>query len=139
MNGNSSYNSGGWNGRDSLGGSNMQSSGNYSAYGASAANVPSYVQQSFLTTYPSAGNVRWQQSGTDWWRASYMDNGQPRNIYYNTNGTSFMVALPVMETQVPQDVQSRISSMYGPDVYDITQVRGVNGTNQYIVRTIQNG
>ena len=111
----------------------MSNNSNYNAY----SNVPVNVRTSFQRDYPSANNVNWSQNN-EWWHVTYVNNGQAMNTYYNMKGQTFNVALPVMETQVPADVVSRISSTYGPSVYDITRTKGENDQDVYLVRILDN-
>jgi hypothetical protein len=113
----------------------LRSTGTYSAYGTYA---PPYVQGYITRDYPMSSNVMWRQNG-DWWQAYYMDNGQPRNVYYNTSGQTFNVALPVHQSLVPDAVTSQAINMYGPMLYDITTVKGTNKQDIYLVRVIENG
>ena len=118
--------------------SSMSSNNSYNAYGTFNATAPDYLQGYVLRDYPTATDIRWQQS-TDWWHGYYMNNGQPVNMYYNTAGQTFNVALPVKQSLVPDAVVSKAISMYGPMLYDITAVRGTNGQDIYMVRTLENG
>jgi hypothetical protein len=120
---------------NSSSGNLMNSNNSYNAYGT---DIPYNVRSSFNRDYQGSDNVKWQQSN-EWWHASYSNNGQNYNRYYNAKGQSYSVALPVIETQVPTDVASKISSMYGPAVYDITKVKGYNNQDMYVVRILDNG
>ena len=111
----------------------MSSNNSYNAY----SNVPTNVRSSFVRDYPSASNVNWSQSN-EWYHVSYLNNGQAMNTYYNMAGQTFNVALPVMETQIPADVVSRVSSTYGASVYDITRTKGENNQDVYLVRILDN-
>lgn len=111
----------------------MSSNSSYNAY----SNVPTNVRYSFQRDYPSASNVNWSQNN-EWYHVSYINNGQVMNTYYNMAGQTFNVALPVMETQVPADVVSRVSSTYGANVYDITRTKGENNQDVYLVRILDN-
>jgi hypothetical protein len=126
MNGNTSTNN------------SLNSNTSYNAYGSFNATPPDFVQSYILRDYPAATDVKWQQSA-DWWHSYYMNNGQPVNTYYNTAGQSFTVALPVKESLVPDAVVSKAISTYGPTLYDITAVKGTNGQDIYMVRTLENG
>jgi hypothetical protein len=119
----------------------MTSTGTYSAYGtATSVNVPSNVQYTFQTNYPMAGsNVTWQQVSPEWWRASYGTPGQYTNVMYNQAGQSFLVAVPVMQTYVPQEVVDKAYQMHGITLYDIHAMRGSNGQDWYTVRYLDNG
>jgi hypothetical protein len=140
--GNNSYNTN-RNGDSSMNGSwgvnnSMSSNNSYNAYGTFNATAPDYLNSYVLRDYPTATDIHWQQSA-DWWHGYYMNNGQPVNMYYNTAGQTFNVALPVRQSLVPDAVVSKAISMYGPMLYDITSVRGSNGQDIYMVRTLENG
>jgi hypothetical protein len=115
--------------------STMSSVSTYNAYGTYA---PTYVQSYIVRDYPMANNVMWRQNG-DWWQAYYMENDQPRYTYYNAAGQTFIVSLPVHQTMVPDEVVSKVNSMYGPGVYDITALKGSNSQQVYQVRILENG
>lgn len=117
-------------------GSSMSNS-NYSAFGAESAYAPANIQSSFMRDYPTANNVKWQQNN-NWWHASYSNNGRTMSTYYNVNGTSYSIALPVIEDQVPADVVSMLETKYN-NIYDITQVKGANDQPVYVIRLINNG
>lgn len=116
------------------------SSGSYKAYSntASSMDVPASIQTSFHREYPNLTDAQWQMSN-DWWRANYNDNGRLTSIYYNMKGQSYTLALPVTETLVPDNVIAKATEMYGNNIYDITQMKGMNGQEVYGVRVIENG
>lgn len=116
------------------------STGTYSAYGAytSINSAPTYIQYSFTQSYPTASNVAWHQA-TDWYRASYMVNGRNMNVYYGPNGSSYAVALPVIQSYVPEDVISKAMSMHGQNLYSITGVKTAEGQDAYHVTLLENG
>jgi hypothetical protein len=60
-------------------------------------------------------------------------------MYYNGAGQTFTVALPVRQTLVSDAVINKANQMYGPTLYDVTAVKGSNGQDIYLVRTIENG
>jgi hypothetical protein len=50
------------------------------------------------------------------------------------------VSLPVTETYVPDDIVSKVGTMFGPMIYDITTLKGDSAHNIiYQVRTVENG
>lgn len=116
------------------------STGTYSAYGTytSIPLAPTYIQHSFTQSYPMAGNVTWHQA-TDWYRASYMANGRSMNVYYGPNGSSYAVALPVIQSYVPEEVISWAINTHGQNLYSITGVRTSEGQDAYNVTLIENG
>lgn len=97
------------------------STGDYSAYGT--ANMPTMIQRNFQAQYPSATDAQWQQTYNGFWRATYRQSGQLMTIHYAPNGESFMVALPVLQSNVPQDIVNRALELYGNNLYDITLVK----------------
>ncbi|TCJ12638.1 hypothetical protein EPD60_15340 [Flaviaesturariibacter flavus] len=115
----------------------LQSSGNYAAFGT-AANVPSNLQTNLQTTYPSAFSPTWEQRG-DWYRASFNNMNRNMQVYYAPNGDNYTVALPVVQSFVPEEVVTKALSMYGSNVYSINRVRGANGLDNYQVTIIENG
>lgn len=116
------------------------STGTYSAYGTytSVNTAPLYIQQSFMQTYPTAADVAWYQA-TDWYRASYMMNGRSMNVYYGPNGSNYAVALPVIQSYVPEEVISKAIGMHGQNLYSITSVRTAEGQEAYHITLIENG
>jgi hypothetical protein len=121
-------------------GATRSSSGSYKAYNntPSSMDVPASVQSSFQREYPNVTNAQWHLSN-DWWHANYNNNGRLTNVYYNMKGQSFTVALPVVETSIPDNVISKATEMYGGNIYDITRMKGMNGQDMYGVRVIENG
>lgn len=118
--------------------SNNMSTGTYNAYGTPSAQLPPSIQFSFQNSYPMATDATWQQAD-DWWRVYYKNNGQDMNMYYNMAGQSYMVALPVLQNQVPDAVASSAKSRFGHQVYDITAMKGTNNQQYYQVRVLENG
>jgi len=116
----------------------LSSNSSYNAYSNFTATPPDYVSGYVLRDYPTATDVRWQQT-SDWWHGYYMNNGQPMNVYYNTAGVTYNVALPVRQTLVPDAVVSKAVGMFGPTLYDINTIKGANRQDVYVVRTLQNG
>ncbi len=114
-------------------GNTMSSSSNYSAYSA-----PSNIQMYLVRDYPTAVNVTWTPMN-DYWRASYADMGRYTHVYYATNGDHYTVTLPVTSTWVPDEVISSAANTWGANIYDITTLKGANGTTVYQIRTLDNG
>jgi len=109
------------------------STGNYNAY-----NAPNNLRMKFQSAYPNAINVTWQPMST-WWVATYNTENRLTHVYYGPNGTSFLVALPAIETQVPEGVITKAISQFGNNLYDITMMKGANNSNIYMVRLMENG
>lgn len=116
----------------------LNTNSSYNAYGSFNAIPPDYVNSYVLRDYPTATEIRWQQS-PDWWHGYYVTNGQPMHIYYNTAGLTYNVALPVRQSWIPDVVVTKSVEMFGPGLYDINTVKGSNKQDIYLVRTIENG
>lgn len=115
----------------------MQSSGNYSAYGP-AMNVPSSTQMAFTRDYPAATGVSWQQNN-EWTRASYRTGARNMQVFYSANGSSYAVALPVVQGYVAEEVIGKALDTYGEKLYSITRLKAADGKDAYQVTLAQNG
>lgn len=126
---------------------NNTSTSNYSAYG-----IPTYVQQNFQTNNPSASNVMWDRPTADWYHGYYLNsNGRYTNVYYSTDPyynssyypervVGYTVALPVLQTYVPDAVITNALSQYKQQVYDIAAMKSNHhDTAMYLVRILDNG
>ena len=126
---------------------NNTSTSNYSAYG-----IPTYVQQNFQTNNPSASSVMWDRPTSDWYHGYYLNsNGRYTNVYYSTDPyynssyypervVGYTVALPVLQTYVPDAVITNALNQYKQQVYDITAMKSNHhDTSMYLVRILDNG
>jgi hypothetical protein len=116
----------------------LQSSvGNYNAYRVTT-NVPFETQNYLVRDYPTAVNPTWEQAG-DWYRASYLNSNRNMNVYYSPNGSGYTVALPVVQSWVPEEVITSALNTYGNSIYSVNRVRGLNGQDVYAVTVIDGG
>jgi hypothetical protein len=114
------------------------SSGDYNAY--RALNIPTAVTRQFQTNYPNIPSARWSKSYNGDWRVMYKYNGQNMNMYYSPRGESYMVALPVLQNLVPEEVTNKAMELYGMNIYDVTRLKAVDSTMEvYQVRLLDNG
>jgi hypothetical protein len=124
---------------------NNTSTGTYNAYA-----TPDYVKMDFQKNYPEINDVIWADPTTDWYHSYYVRNGHYSNIYYSTDPyynisyypervTGYMVALPVLQTYVPDAVISKASDLYKNNLYDITALKNANKEDVYQVRVLGNG
>ena len=118
----------------------LSSTGAYSAYGTPVATLPSNVQMSFNRDFPATVNntYSWNQYG-DWFHTQYMSNGRSIHYYYNTRGTGYSLALPVIQTYVPEDVIDKALQKYGANLYSISMVKTADDTNAYQLGLIERG
>lgn len=116
----------------------LNSNTSYNAYGSFMATPPEYVQSYVMRDYPAYSGTHWQQFG-DWWHGYSVNNGVPAHYYYNMAGQSFIVALPVRQSLVPDAVVSKAVDQFGPTLYDINRLKGSMGQDIYQVRLLENG
>jgi len=103
-----------------------------------AVNVPVRFQNSFSSSYPAMTSAVWSQEG-DFYKASYNTNGRYTHVYYGDNGTSYTLALPLLQSYVPDEVVSKAGSMYGPAVYSIGKIKTADGQDAYQVTLSEGG
>lgn len=113
------------------------STGIYNAYGP-ALNVPSSTQYYLLRDYPMATNTTWETSG-EWYRANVINNNRNMQVYYAPNGNSYTVALPVIQSWVPEEVVTSALNMYGSNIYSVNKIKGASGQDLYQVTLLENG
>ena len=111
--------------------------------------VPVVIRTNFQTANPTITEVRWMPVSAEWWSASYTtENNRMTRVYYNTQpwymepgrDNSFKVALPVLNTYVPEDVVTAAIRAYGSDLFSITARKlDANGLQSYFVTLIRNG
>lgn len=115
----------------------LQSSSNYSAYGP-AVNVPASAQMALTKDYPTATNVTWQKN-SEWHRASYRNSNRNMHVYFSPNGSSYAVALPVVQGFVAEEVIAKALDNYGDRLYSITRLKAADGQDTYQVTLTENG
>ena len=83
-----------------------------------------------------------------WWHSTYKeDNNRITYAYYSTqpyyllNGrdANYKVALPVMNTYIPETVIAVAINRYGPSLYSITPIKTVNNDMAYQIGLLENG
>ena len=107
--------------------------------------VPMTIRTHFTTIYPDITLVTWEPMG-EWWSATYTnDNNRIVRVYYSTQpwylerNESYIVALPVLNTYVPEEVITSAINSYGNSLYSITALRSTDTENMYQVMLIKNG
>jgi hypothetical protein len=108
--------------------------------------VPVIITTHFQTTYPGVTPMAWEPMN-DWWYTTYKDNNNRLvRVYYSTQpyylirNESSKVALPVINTMVPEAVITSAINTYGNNLYSITALKSA-GSNDltYQVTLIKNG
>lgn len=113
----------------------------YPAYGTTSVAIPYRAQVNLQRDYPmvTANSITWTQQG-EWYHGTYMNNGRYSHIYYDDRGNTWTVAMPVVQSYVPDDILSKATTMFGPMIYDVTTLKGDSAhTTIYQIRTIENG
>jgi hypothetical protein len=107
--------------------------------------VPLTIRTHFMTINPDVTEVTWEPMD-EWWYATYTnDNNRIVRVYYNTQpwylerNESYIVALPVLNTYVPEEVITSAIDSYGNSLYSITALRSTDTENVYQVMLIKNG
>lgn len=117
------------------------SSNAYNAYGTTSVAIPSRAQMNFSKDYPAvaSSNITWTKAG-EWYHGTYLNNGRYSHIYYDDRGNTWTVAMPVVQSYVPDDIVNKATTMFGPMIYDVTTLKG-DSTHAtiYQIRTIENG
>ena len=99
--------------------------------------VPEYIRVNFVTTYPDITTVTWEPVSS-MWRATYKNNNRINQVYYNTNGVNYTVALPVISNSVPEEVITSAIDQYGASLYSITKMKAADNMDVYQVRLLEN-
>ena len=111
----------------------LESSGTNPAY-----SVPDYIRANFETTHPTVTVVNWAPAPDNMWLATYNNNNRVTRVYYNNTGEAYRLALPVISTQVPEEVVTAAIGMYGNSLYDITRMKAADNADVYQVRLLEN-
>jgi len=109
--------------------------------------VPELIRPSVQTSYPDATMVTWQPT-TGWWSATdKVENNRVIHAYYSTQpyylekgrDVNYIVALPVINTYVPESVITAAINSYGTTLYSITKIKAANNDEVYQVGLMENG
>lgn len=119
---------------------NLSSSQNYYAFSTVPVTAPDAIQAYYVLDYPMAVEKPvWYQYG-DWFHTKFADDkGRVTHVYYSNDGSRFNVALPVLNTYVPDHVVQKATEIFGPQVYSITALESNWGNQVYLVNLLQNG
>jgi hypothetical protein len=122
----------------------QQSSGTYNAL-----SIPPTIRMNYETLYGDPSVVTWEPM-TDYWTTSHLgSNNRMIHLYYPTEpwylvdvpdrDYSYQVALPVMNTYVPESVITAAINKHGNNLYSITKLVGQGGHETYQIGVISNG
>lgn len=121
----------------------MRSTGDYSAYGGTAVPyLPANVQFRFNQDFPTTANTpfSWNQYG-EWFHTYNMNNGRLTQYFYDSRGNGYALALPVLQSYVPENIVANALSKYGSSLYSISTVKtnGNDSTGTYQIGLLDRG
>jgi hypothetical protein len=61
------------------------------------------------------------------------------HYYYDMRGNGYALALPVIQTYVPEDIIDKALQKYGSSLYSISMVKSAEGNNAYQLGLIERG
>ncbi len=109
--------------------------------------TPQPIPASIQTTYPAV-IVTTSAPISGWWHSTYkVDNNRITFVYYSEQpynllkgrDVNYKVALPVINTYVPENVIEAAINHYGANLYSITTIKAVNNEMVYQVCLMENG
>jgi hypothetical protein len=118
----------------------MSSTGSYSAYGTAVPYLPANVQTRFGQDYPTGANnqYKWNQYG-EWYHSHYMNNGRLTQYFYDSRGSGYSLALPKLQTYVPENIVTSALNKYGSNLYSISTVKTNTGNDTYMIGLLNRG
>ena len=109
--------------------------------------VPQTIRTNFQTAYPTASMVTWEPID-GWWSARHIvDNNSISVVTYSTQpyyletgrDVNYLVALPVINSYVPDAVIASAITSYGSSLYSITTIKSANNDDVYQLALIEKG
>lgn len=124
---------------------NAQQTASYTTTSTFNYKAPEPILGYFHTNNPGITAVTWKPMN-GWWRATYTnENNRLIRVYYSTQpyylerGESFGVALPVLNTYVPEEVITNAINQYGDNLYSITKMKSADDGEGYQLILVDNG
>jgi hypothetical protein len=107
------------------------------------------VRTNFQITHPGVTMTTWEPMN-GWWYSTYKeDNNRITYLYYSTQpyylvpvpgrNVNYKVALPMIDTYVPETVIAAAIKSYGASLYSIKTIKTVNNDVVYQVCLMENG
>jgi hypothetical protein len=108
--------------------------------------VPGPILTNFQTTYPGITVLTWEPMDGRWdaiytgYNNRIIRVSYSTQLYYLEKGrdVNYKVALPVINTYVPEGVITAAINSYGASLYSITTMRGTNNDVVYQVCLLEN-
>lgn len=109
--------------------------------------IPQPYYSNIQTNYPVVTLATWEPTG-GWWHSTYkVDNNRITYVYYSTEpyyliqgrDVNYKVALPVINTYVPEYVIEAAINHYGASLYSITTIKAENNGMVYQLYLMENG
>lgn len=110
------------------------------ANGTAVSALPGNVQSRFNQDFPTAINnsYTWNQYG-NWFHTYYMKDGRLWQYHYSQRGDGYALALPVIQTYVPENIINSALQKYGSNLYSIGMVKTNSGNSAYQIGLLQHG
>jgi hypothetical protein len=116
----------------------VQSSGSDNSY---------IVPEPIRTTYPGTTMGIWDPVNSSWHSTYKVGNNRIAYFYYSTQpyyllqgrDVNYKVALPVINTYMPENVIAVAIDRYGTSLYSITEIKAENNEMVYQVCLLENG
>lgn len=121
-----------------------QSSGTYNAF-----SIPEPIRIRYQSVYGDPSLATWQPATDMWFATVKGTDNRIMHVYYPTEpwylvdvpdrDVNYRVALPVLNTYVPEDIITSALSKYGDNIYSITKLRSSSSMDTYQVTLLENG
>ena len=100
---------------------------------SSVQQIPANVKNKFMSTYPNASNVTWEQSG-GYFIPVFTNNNAVTKLLLDLKGTLIHTSVQIPATALPAAVSSYISANYvGQNINEADKLTMFNGATRYEV------
>ena len=109
-------------------------------FGAQAVDVPSTVEKTFKTKYPTATDVEWFDDEDGTFSAYFYINEESKMAKFDAKGNWSETKTFIEDSQLPQTVSSAMMANYqGATISSVTKLEMPSVANQYEINAEANG